>query len=83
MDEELPDSFTLPALLQPNLEEVLAGCNYWIVLAAFNYNGQDAVAIQGASSGHHNANEWIPTIITLIAAGVMTLYPLNQNKMMK
>jgi GPH family glycoside/pentoside/hexuronide:cation symporter len=24
---------------------------------------------------------WIPTIITLIAAGVMTLYPLNQNKM--
>jgi GPH family glycoside/pentoside/hexuronide:cation symporter len=24
---------------------------------------------------------WIPTIITLIAAGIMTLYPLNQKKM--
>ena len=24
---------------------------------------------------------WIPAIIALIAAGVMTLYPLNQNKM--
>ena len=24
---------------------------------------------------------WIPTVIALIAAGVMTLYPLNQKKM--
>jgi len=24
---------------------------------------------------------WIPTIVAVITAGVMTLYPLNQNKM--
>jgi GPH family glycoside/pentoside/hexuronide:cation symporter len=24
---------------------------------------------------------WIPAIITLITAGIMTLYPLNQKKM--
>jgi GPH family glycoside/pentoside/hexuronide:cation symporter len=51
------------------------------VLATFNYNGQDAVAIQGAVPGIIMLMSWIPTIITLIAAGVMTLYPLNQNKM--
>jgi GPH family glycoside/pentoside/hexuronide:cation symporter len=24
---------------------------------------------------------WIPTVIAMIAAGIMTLYPLNQKKM--
>jgi GPH family glycoside/pentoside/hexuronide:cation symporter len=59
----------------------LAGAIIGFVLAAFNYNGQDAVAIQGAVPGIIMLMSWIPTIITLIAAGVMTLYPLNQNKM--
>jgi len=59
----------------------LAGAIIGFVLAAFNYNGQDTVAIQGAVPGIIMLMSWIPTIIALIAAGVMTLYPLNQKKM--
>jgi GPH family glycoside/pentoside/hexuronide:cation symporter len=59
----------------------LAGAIIGFVLAAFKYNGQDAVAIQGAVPGIIMLMSWIPTIITMLAAGVMTLYPLNQKKM--
>jgi GPH family glycoside/pentoside/hexuronide:cation symporter len=59
----------------------IAGAIIGFVLAAFNYNGQDTVAIQGAVPGIIMLMSWIPTIIALIAAGVMTLYPLNQKKM--
>ena len=59
----------------------IAGAIIGFVLAAFNYDGQNEVAIQGAVPGIIMLMSWIPTIITLIAAGVMTLYPLNQNKM--
>jgi GPH family glycoside/pentoside/hexuronide:cation symporter len=59
----------------------IAGAIIGFVLAAFNYNGQDAVAIQGAVPGIIMLMSWIPTIIALIAASVMTLYPLNQRKM--
>jgi GPH family glycoside/pentoside/hexuronide:cation symporter len=59
----------------------IAGAIIGFVLAAFNYKGQDAVAIQGAVPGIIMLMSWIPTIIALIAAGVMTLYPLNQKKM--
>lgn len=59
----------------------IAGAIIGFVLAAFHYNGQNEVAIQGAVPGIIMLMSWIPTIITLIAAGVMTLYPLNQKKM--
>jgi GPH family glycoside/pentoside/hexuronide:cation symporter len=59
----------------------LAGAIIGFVLAAFNYNGQDTVAIQGAVPGIIMLMSWIPTVIALIAAGVMTFYPLNQKKM--
>jgi GPH family glycoside/pentoside/hexuronide:cation symporter len=59
----------------------IAGAIIGFVLAAFNYNGQDNVAIQGAVPGIIMLMSWIPTIIALITAGVMTLYPLNQRKM--
>jgi GPH family glycoside/pentoside/hexuronide:cation symporter len=59
----------------------IAGAIIGFVLAAFNYNGQDTVSIQGAVPGIIMLMSWIPTIIALIAAGVMTLYPLNQKKM--
>lgn len=59
----------------------IAGAIIGFVLAAFHYSGQDAVAIQGAVPGIKMLMSWIPTIIALIAAGVMTLYPLNQKKM--
>jgi GPH family glycoside/pentoside/hexuronide:cation symporter len=59
----------------------VAGAIIGFVLAAFNYKGQDSVAIQGAVPGIIMLMSWIPTIIALIAAAVMTLYPLNQKKM--
>ena len=59
----------------------IAGAIIGMVLAAFHYNGQDEVAIQGAVPGIIMLMSWIPTIITLIAALVMILYPLNQKKM--
>jgi len=59
----------------------IAGAIIGLVLAAFHYNGQDAVSIQGAVPGIIMLMSWIPTIIALITAGVMTLYPLDQKQM--
>jgi GPH family glycoside/pentoside/hexuronide:cation symporter len=59
----------------------IAGAIIGLVLASFHYNGQDEVAIKGAIPGIIMLMSWIPTIITLIAAGIMTIYPLNQKKM--
>jgi len=59
----------------------IAGAIIGLVLAAFHYNGQDEVAIQGAVPGIIMLMSWIPTIIALITAGVMALYPLDQKKM--
>ncbi|HNW51191.1 MAG TPA: MFS transporter [Prolixibacteraceae bacterium] len=59
----------------------IAGAIIGFVLAAYHYNGQDMLSIQGAVPGIIMLMSWIPTIIALIAAGVMTLYPLNQKKM--
>ena len=59
----------------------IAGAIIGFVLAAYHYNGQDEVSIQGAVPGIIMLMSWIPTIIALIAAAVMTLYPLNQKKM--
>jgi len=59
----------------------IAGAIIGFVLAAFHYNGQDPVSIQGAVPGIIMLMSWIPAIVAMIAAGVMTLYPLNQKKM--
>jgi GPH family glycoside/pentoside/hexuronide:cation symporter len=59
----------------------IAGAIIGFVLAAYHYNGQDAIAIQGAVPGIIMLMSWIPTIVALIAAVVMTLYPLDQKKM--
>jgi glycoside/pentoside/hexuronide:cation symporter, GPH family len=59
----------------------IAGAIIGFVLAAFHYNGQDAPSIQGAVPGIIMLMSWIPAIVALIAAGLMTLYPLNQKKM--
>ena len=59
----------------------IAGAIIGLVLAAFHYNGMDSVAIQGAIPGIKMLMSWVPTIIVVIAAGLMTLYPLNQNKL--
>jgi GPH family glycoside/pentoside/hexuronide:cation symporter len=59
----------------------VAGAIIGFVLAAFHYNGQDQVSIQGAVPGIIMLMSWIPAIVALIAAGFMTLYPLTQKKM--
>jgi GPH family glycoside/pentoside/hexuronide:cation symporter len=59
----------------------VAGAIIGFVLAAFHYNGQDAVAIEGAVPAIIMLMSWIPTIIALTGAALMTLYPLNQKKM--
>lgn len=51
------------------------------VLAAYNYDGQNVIAINEAIPGIIMLMSWIPAIVTLLAAGLMLFYPLNQNKM--
>ncbi len=56
----------------------IAGAIIGFVLAAFNYDGQDASTISGAIPGIIMLMSWIPAIITLIAAALMLYYPLDQ-----
>ncbi len=59
----------------------IAGAIIGLVLGAFHYNGQDAAAIDGAIPGIIMLMSWIPAIITIVAAVLMLLYPLNQKKL--
>jgi len=59
----------------------IAGALIGFVLTAFHYNGQDSASIQGAVPGIIMLMSWIPTIVALVAAGFMSLYPLDQKKM--
>jgi len=59
----------------------IAGAIIGFVLAAFNYDGQNATAISEAIPGIIMLMSWIPAIVTVIAAALMMLYPLNQQKM--
>ena len=59
----------------------IAGAIIGLVLAAFHYNGQDAVSIQGVVPAIIMLMSWIPTVVAVITAGVMSLYPLDQKKM--
>jgi len=59
----------------------IAGAIIGFVLSSFHYSGQDPVSIQGAVPGIIMLMSWIPSIIALMAAAVMTIYPLTQTKM--
>lgn len=59
----------------------IAGAIIGMILAAFHYNGQDAVAIEGAVPGIVMLMSWVPAIIAFVGAAIMLLYPLNQHKM--
>lgn len=59
----------------------IAGAIIGMVLSAFNYDGQSTASIHGAIPGIIMLMSWIPALVALLAAGVMTLYPLTQNKM--
>ncbi len=59
----------------------LAGAIIGLVLSAFNYDGQDAVAVQNAIPGIIMLMSWLPALIAMIGAGLMRFYPLNQDKL--
>jgi GPH family glycoside/pentoside/hexuronide:cation symporter len=59
----------------------IAGAIIGLVLGAFHYSGQDATAIKGAIPGIIMLMSWIPAMITVLAAGLMLLYPLTQKKL--
>lgn len=59
----------------------VAGAIIGFVLAAYNYNGQDSLAIQEAAPGIIMLMSWVPTLVAFLGAGLMVLYPLNQKKM--
>jgi len=59
----------------------IAGAIIGLVLGAFHYSGQDAIAIDGAIPGIIMLMSWIPAIITVVAAVLMFLYPLTQKKL--
>lgn len=59
----------------------IAGAMIGLVLGAFAYNGQDASSIAGAVPGIVMLMSWIPALVAVLAAIIMSLYPLNQSKM--
>jgi len=59
----------------------IAGAIIGLVLGAFHYNGQNAASVQTALPGVVMLMSWIPALIAILAAVLMTLYPLTQLKM--
>jgi len=59
----------------------IAGAIIGFILGAFHYNGQDASSIEGAVPGIIMLMSWVPAIVAVIAAGLMMIYPLTQNKL--
>nr|WP_321408019.1 MFS transporter [uncultured Carboxylicivirga sp.] len=59
----------------------LAAALIGAVLAAFSYDGMDSSTIEGAIPGIKMLMSWIPALVALLAAIIMTIYPLNQDKM--
>jgi len=59
----------------------LAAALIGIILAAYNYDGMDSSTIPGALPAIKMLMSWVPAIIALLAAALMTVYPLTQNKL--
>ncbi len=59
----------------------VAGAIIGFILGAYGYSGQDSVAIQGAIPGIKMLMSWVPALIAVLAAILMTLYPLDQKKL--
>jgi len=59
----------------------IAGAIIGFVLSAFNYDGTNTATINAAIPGIVMLMSWVPAIVTIMAAGLMMLYPLNQKKM--
>jgi len=59
----------------------IAGAVIGFVLGAYHYEGNNAEAIQGALPAVKMLMSYIPSIVTVIAAVLMLLYPLTTEKM--
>ncbi len=59
----------------------IAGAIIGFVLGAYHYEGNSIEAIQGALPAIKMLMSWIPSLVTIIAAILMLLYPLNRQKM--
>ncbi len=59
----------------------IAGAIIGFILGSYGYNGQDATAIEGAIPGIKMLMSWVPSIIAVVAALVMFIYPLTQSKL--
>nr|WP_321450620.1 MFS transporter [uncultured Carboxylicivirga sp.] len=59
----------------------LAAALIGAVLAAFHYDGMDSSTIEGAIPAIKMLMSWIPALVALVAAILMTIYPLTQTKM--
>jgi GPH family glycoside/pentoside/hexuronide:cation symporter len=59
----------------------LAAALIGFVLAAYHYDGLDSSTIPAAIPGIKMLMSWIPTLIALVAAVLMTMYPLTQEKL--
>ncbi|WP_075591417.1 MFS transporter [Labilibacter marinus] len=51
------------------------------VLAAYNYDGMDSSTIEGALPAVKMLMSWMPALVAMLAAVLMTVYPLTQNKL--
>jgi glycoside/pentoside/hexuronide:cation symporter, GPH family len=58
-----------------------AGALTLAVLAAYGYNGMDESTIALALPGIKALMSWIPSAFSFLAAAIMLLYPLNDNRM--
>ncbi len=59
----------------------LAAAIIGAVLAAYHYDGMDSSTIQGAIPAIKMLMSWLPALVALLAAILMTIYPLTQSKL--
>ncbi|TLX72569.1 MFS transporter [Labilibacter sediminis] len=59
----------------------LAGAIIGLVLSAYHYDGLVASTIPGAIPAIKMLMSWVPALVAVLAAVLMTLYPLTQKKL--
>jgi len=59
----------------------IAGAIIGYILAAYNYDGTNAATMQQAFPAIKMLMSWVPSIMCVVAAFVMLLYPLTSGKM--
>ena len=59
----------------------IAGAIIGFILGSYGYNGQDTAAIAQAIPGIKMLMSWVPSIVAIVAAFIMLIYPLTQSKL--